>query len=273
LQDVAVVFIMDGTQVTIDAQEQEKWITGLVIPGNEKEFMLNGPITNSIPDSCVLGLTIYDMPTVYNEAGNVKKKENFEWYFYYGHRDLQKTAEIRYDYQNRPVFKESCHQCNAVGYHAEVVQCGVCDGKGKYTTSKGKIVTCYKCSGKGKYQDKKDCTYCDDGKIAHRKSQDPSIDEAWSGYKVAVATTPSDSRIFVVDPSTKEYTPARPINGKIDWWAYSSKNRTKVYPIKIVHQDKEYNITPENAKGRMSSTVSIDLSSGEPVVKNGKLIK
>ena len=179
LSDVALVFVVDGTHVSIEDEHMQEWVSGMVIPGSEKEYEVKGPKLSSLPESCVVGLFLYDIPTKYDAAGNVTRKQNFEWYYQTNLEKKEVSETIDYSYSKRPVYKEKCHSCNGFGYFNK--KCSGCDGIGKVRSNKtGKIVSHIYCGGDGKI--KKDCGTCTGGVIPRRKSGDPVVDEQWYGY-------------------------------------------------------------------------------------------
>jgi len=47
-----------------------------------------GPALASLPDECSVGIFFYDVVTEKDDAGNIKRRANFEWFF-------QHKAELR----------------------------------------------------------------------------------------------------------------------------------------------------------------------------------
>ena len=257
LADVAIVFVVDGVSVTIEGGDFKEWVTGLIIPGTEKDYSIKGPKTASLPKSSVVGMYIYDMPVKYDAAGNVTKKDNYEWYFMYSVNQESVEEKITYTYRKEPVYKEVCSQCSGVGHF--IVTCKTCAGKGKVLNNKSEVVTCYKCAGNGKVKD--DCGNCTDGKIPHRKSGDPSIDERWYGYDITVTTIPAGADLYVMNPDTKEYFRAGTSPAKVRWWEVSSKKPADKYPIRITQGGKTIEVSAR-ANGKVIPKVVVDFSSG-----------
>ena len=266
LRDVAIVFLVDGVQSNVDADDFNDWMQGMIIPGSEKSFVLPGPALSSLPDSCVLGMFLYDMPVKYDKAGNVTKKDNYEWYFYFTKKSESKTTTVTYTYDKRPVHKESCNHCNANGHL--LVRCERCSGSGKVKKRDGTIIKHYSCNGTGKV--KKDCEYCVGGTISHRKSSDPQIAEKWVGYKLRVETIPPGAQILVFEPEQEKKVKVGISNMEVDWWVASTKMASgKGWPITVISNGVRCSVMGDDGKKAIPK-VLVDFSFDPPKVIKGR---
>ncbi|GAG17457.1 unnamed protein product, partial [marine sediment metagenome] len=83
LAGTVVVMQIDGKMINLDSHKYQEFIDGFVIPRQEAEFKIIGPEMNTLPKKCNIALLLYDIITEVDDAGNPKKKTNFEWFFSY----------------------------------------------------------------------------------------------------------------------------------------------------------------------------------------------
>jgi len=86
-----VSFNVAGKQVAVEQQGYGELLNAIVTPRSEMQVKVSGPPIASLPDECSIGLFFYDVVTEKDEAGNIKKRANFEWYFQY--KTEPKTAD------------------------------------------------------------------------------------------------------------------------------------------------------------------------------------
>lgn len=78
-----VTFNVAGKQAAVDQSAYAELLNTLVPPRTEMQIKINGPSLSTIPGNATLGLLFYDVVTATDEAGNIKKRSNFEWFFNY----------------------------------------------------------------------------------------------------------------------------------------------------------------------------------------------
>jgi len=267
LREVALVFQVDGHQVSLNNEYTTKWLENMVIPSSEEDYDIPGPLLSTLKGNSTVGVFLYDVPISYDNAGNVLKKENFEWYFYQKERSETKKEVITYTYRTEPVYKEVCSQCNGVGYFVSTKTCTTCGGKGYTTDSKGKSYKCFTCGGGGKISVKTDCSNCTEGKIAHRKSSNPTIDQQWTGWYVSVVTTPAGARVSTYNSVSQTYEVVGNSPLKIAW----VNPRGTQYPILIESGSASIKVMPYTKSNKQSPKVQVDFTSGSPIAKIGNV--
>jgi hypothetical protein len=276
LVDVPIILIVDGTQTSIPDDALVGWKAALIVKGFEKEFSINGPTVSQLLESNVLYIAVHDVPILYDQAGNITRKDNFEWTFQIKKEEVSKNDKILYSYDKEPVEKKPCYSCNGTGASSvEVVKCYYCDpeGSGYVNDKNGKRVKCTTCNGTGKRTLKNKCYACDgSGIIEDNKSPKPPIQSEviWTGWKVNVETNPPGANVSVVDINTGEYKNAGNSNIRVDWFSSSSKS----FPIVVMHHGKQIKVLPFKQDGKESPKVYIDYTSGnEPSVLIGRKAK
>ena len=267
LREVALVFQVDGHQVSPDNEYTTKWLENMVIPGSEEDYDIPGPALSTLKGNSTVGVFLYDVPTSYDNAGTVLKKENFEWYFYQKERSETKSDVIAYTYRTEPVYKEVCSQCNGVGYFVSTKTCTTCGGKGYTTNTKGESYKCFTCGGSGKITVKTDCPNCVGGKIVHRKSPDPAIAQQWTGWYVDVLTTPAGAHISTYNSSSQSYQVIGSSPLKIEWVNPVGQQ----YPILIENGSTTVKVFPYTKSNKQSPKVNVDFTVGSPNVKTGRV--
>lgn len=82
-QGSVVQFNVAGKLQPFGKTDYAEFISGIVPPRNEAEFMIAGPSLDSLPEKGTIGIFLYDVVTSTDIAGNVTEKQNYEWYFSY----------------------------------------------------------------------------------------------------------------------------------------------------------------------------------------------
>jgi hypothetical protein len=273
LIDVPIILIVDGIQTSIPTDHLIEWQSALIVKGFEKEFMLLGPELGTLFNAKVIYIAIDDVPVLYDQAGNVSKKENFEWTFYVKKDEVPKQDKIVYAYETEPIYKEPCKACAGKGYFEHNYKCSVCGGSGVLTDKKGNTHKCYNCKGTGRETVKEKCTACNgQGVIEYPKSSKPPVEREviWKGWKVRIESNPPGATVSVVDLSTEEYKNVGVTNVDVRWFSSSSKS----YPIIVEYQGKQIKVLPFTPDGKESDKVVIDFLSGpEPSVSVGRKVE
>ncbi len=270
LIEMPIVLIVEGVQTSIQEKRLVEWKAALVIPGFEKEFEINVPKPKEETKSMYIG--VYDVPILYDQAGNIKQKENFEWTFQLTKQEISRQDRIVYTYSKEAVHKERCKACTGKGFFQEVSQCSRCEGSGIRTNKEGKRSKCNTCGGKGKVTRKRNCKTCSGlGVIAYPKSKKPPVAEEvlWTGWKVKVETNPPGAKVSVVDVNKAEYKDVGTSNVEVRWFSSSQS-----YPIVVEYQGKQVKVLPFKLNGKPSRKVVIDfLSAPQPVVQVGRKVE
>jgi len=97
LAGTAFKFVAGDKELHLDDSQLAAFSDTILRPNDTKEFTLKGPSWAGLPKETPMGFSIFSIPTETDEAGNVKKKENFDWTFNYKLTDVQKNAAITYE--------------------------------------------------------------------------------------------------------------------------------------------------------------------------------
>lgn len=265
LSEIALVILVNGVQASM-ADRKEIWPQANVIPGGELSFNLSGPLCASLGEESIIGIALYDVPSKYNQAGTVTKKENFEWFFNYSLITETKEDQIQYTYENKPVYKEKCTVCDGIG--SIKATCNTCNGTGRIQTTKGPVAHSY-CNGTGRVS--RDCATCTDGAVPHRKSPDPEIAEQWIGYKIFVETRPAGIQILTFDPDKGMQVKTGVSNSTVDCWMRSTKMSSgQGYGIYLLRDGVMTTVLPFSS-GKLITKVIVDFTTDPPTVVKGTL--
>jgi hypothetical protein len=89
-----VQFNVGGKLLAVDQQGYASMVEAIVPPRTEQQLEINGPALDVLPDKATIGLFLYDVVTAIDAAGNVIEKQNYEWYFDYTTRLVEKAVEM-----------------------------------------------------------------------------------------------------------------------------------------------------------------------------------
>lgn len=272
LSEIGFALIVDGTQWSFPTGYLDDWNKGIILTGFEKDYLVKGPQLAGLNNAKVVYIFLNGVPTEYDQAGVVKKKDNFEWYFECRSEQIQKQDQINYTYQTEPIHKEHCQACNGKGLFENKVTCSTCSGKGSYVNSKdGKKYQCYSCKGSGAVVRSHTCTTCSGaGMISYPKSEPALVSSSidWSGWKVNVVTDPPGAKISVVDTKTGEYKSTGVSNIDVNWYTSSMNS----YPIILEYKSEKVKILPYSTDGKPSSKIVVDFYGGRASVIKGKRV-
>ena len=117
-------------------------------------------------------------------------------------------------------------------------------------------VSCPDCGGRGTLYFPK----------SHLPAVTKSVD--WSGHYVKIKTIPSSVSVKIIDPETGEYRDSK--------WAYAFTDTYHWYctsgkscPIIFEFNGKEVKVLPYDSKGKDSKGITVNFTSGNPVVTGG----
>jgi len=268
IRETAMLMQIDGVTYNMPESDIKEWYAAMVIKNAEFSYRIKGPNIKNLNGAKLLYLFINDVPTEMDAAGNIKKRENFEWYFECKMQPIQKQTKITYTYPTAVIETSRCDICAGTGKNPDQ-QCTVCKGAGKNKNRfDGKIHVCNNCRGTGIKE--KYCINCAGiGKLSFPKSKLPEERSSisWTGWKVNVVTNPPGAVVKVVNPTTRQYYEAGVSNSYINWNTSNSKS----YPIIVEYQGKIIKVLPFNKKGKEISKIVIDFSGSQPIVKEGSI--
>lgn len=76
-----VQFNIDGRVQGIEQESYRQLLTSLIPPGEERQFEIGGLPFASLPTEGTVGLSLFDVTTAIDAAGNITERQNFEWFF------------------------------------------------------------------------------------------------------------------------------------------------------------------------------------------------
>ena len=90
-----VQFNAGGKLLAVDQSGYGEMLNAIVPPRSELQLAVHGPKISELPVQGTLGLFFYDVVTDIDAAGNVKEKQNYEWYFNYTTRVVEESGEVK----------------------------------------------------------------------------------------------------------------------------------------------------------------------------------
>lgn len=280
LHEIGLALLIDGENYVLDTKNDIKgWENGMILNGFSKSYAIYGPTIKSIGDSKLFAIILQGVPTMYDDAGVVSKRETFEWTYSLSLIPKSEEIDVRYEYSSRPVRSEMCVPCKGLGYYTERNKCSLCNGYGVYRGSDGKTYKCptmsftgkVYCGGTGYVDTKVICTRCSgNGELTYPLSPRARVTKQinYYGYKLKVVTIPSGGTVEVYDYNKQRYVEVDPT--MVKWWIQSDVSKK---PIKVTQNGKTISLFPYNTKGNVSSTVKVDFSKSEVVIKNGQIVE
>jgi hypothetical protein len=270
LSDVGFAIIIDGTQWSFPTGYLDDWNKGLILTGFEKEYTVTGPQLEGLYSAQVVYLFLNGVPVSYNEAGNVTKKNNFEWYFECKAEAVQKDEQRTYTYEAAPIFQKKCEKCTGTGVDPQAYKCKYCGGKGSYVNQYDKKThKCSTCDGTGIVHYK--CDNCGgSGVISLPKSKEAPVRSSitWYGWKVNIKTNPPGATVSIVDRKTKEYRVIGTSNIDANWFTSDVKS----YPIIIEYQGQSVKVLPYDESGKEIPNIVVDFLGGKLSVTEGRKV-
>jgi hypothetical protein len=267
VRETALLLQVDGVQYHIPEASLTDWYGGMIIKNGEFNYTINGPDFTNLANAKLIYLFINDVPTIMDEGGNIKKRENFEWYFECKQEQQSKQVETTYTYETSPIRKERCNSCSGAGSFSNTVTCSACSGRGIVYNSYSKAnVKCYSCSGNGKVIQKTTCSNCSGaGELSYPLSKRPPVTSSvtYSGAVVEVVTIPTGAQVSVVNTKTGEYQYSGTANRTVNWYQTNQKQ----FPIIVEYNGKEVKVLPYNDKGKLIPKVVVNFTTGGTVEK------
>lgn len=270
VRETALLLQIDGVTYHIPEASLQDWYAGMIIKNGEFNYKVQGPEFNSLINAKLVYLFINDVPTIMDEGGNIKKRDNFEWYFECKKQTIQKQEQKTYTYETSLIETKRCDKCSGTGTDPQAYKCSSCNGTGQFKGYDGKIYKCSKCNGTGivHYQ----CGNCGGkGVLSFPKSQLPKVTNSitWNGWQVQVNSIPSGATIKGISTKTGQYdsypctTPC-----KINWYCTSGKS----CPIIVEYNGQIVKVMPYKTDGKESGTIAVDFTSGTPIVTKGQKV-
>lgn len=272
LRDCAIVMIVDNLQYSLPQENMTQWENSNIISGFSSTLYLTGPQLSTLTKPKSIEVFINDVPTSFDAAGNVLKRENFDWLLVAKTETKTVSDRITYTYAETPVRVEECTVCHAVGFISHDQKCTKCGGDGSYVgTYDQKTYKCDRCSGTGTETVKDKCKTCDGkGAISYPKSiMLPVASQVdWTGIKVEVRSTPPGATVSVYDRNAGKYVDKGITPVTVEWLHTASE----YYGIYVRYGSDQVKLIPSSGT-KLLSKVLIDFSGAKPVVKTGTPVK
>ena len=84
-----------GKVIPFGNLDYAEFINGIVPPRNEAEFNIYALPLKDIPERGTINISLYDVVTATDVAGNVTDKQNFEWNFSYVMKPVSEAASVQ----------------------------------------------------------------------------------------------------------------------------------------------------------------------------------
>lgn len=76
-----IQFNIAGKAVHVDSNGYGDFLNAIIPPRSTQDIDIVGPELSIIPPRAIIGVFIYDVVTKMDDAGNIKEKQDFEWYY------------------------------------------------------------------------------------------------------------------------------------------------------------------------------------------------
>jgi hypothetical protein len=70
-----------GKSIHLNPEGYGDFINAIIPPRSSQDFDIVGPPLSDLPPRATIGVFLYDVVTKMDEAGNIKEKQDFEWYY------------------------------------------------------------------------------------------------------------------------------------------------------------------------------------------------
>lgn len=87
---------VNGQAIALEPQVTQTFVSGVLTPNQSQNFDITGPRWDSLLDNSTINFAISGMPTELDQAGNVTKRENFDWTFMYSLKGKQKQDSVKH---------------------------------------------------------------------------------------------------------------------------------------------------------------------------------
>lgn len=94
LAGTVVSINVEGKMVSLDKNDYEEFLQGIVLPRQEMEFTIYGPKIGTLKDPSTIGIFLFDLVTNTDAAGNPTERTNFEWYYQYKTEKITKEVNV-----------------------------------------------------------------------------------------------------------------------------------------------------------------------------------
>jgi len=272
VRETALLLQIDGITVHIPEASLVDWYAGMIIKNGEFNYKIKVPEYKNLLNAKLVYLFINDVPTIMDEGGNIKKRENFEWFFECKKKTERREGKKTYTYEPRLIESKQCNKCEGTGTDPQAYKCSSCNGNGvTKNIFDGKMYKCSTCDGTKIVHYK--CPDCSgEGTLRFPKSHLPGIASSvtWTGNPVLVKTIPAGAAVQVIDTQTGKYRScykSSPV--AVDWYCTYGMS----CPILVDFQGKTVKVLPYSSDGKEVREIIIDFTKGTPAVTKGTKVE
>ena len=89
-----IQFNIAGKTIHVDPNGYGDFINAIIPPRSTQDIDIVGPEVSIIPPQATIGVFIYDVVTKMDDAGNIKEKQDFEWYYNWASQTTTKQVTM-----------------------------------------------------------------------------------------------------------------------------------------------------------------------------------
>lgn len=89
-----IQFNIAGKTVHVDSNGYGDFLNAIIPPRSTQDIDIVGPELSIIPPRATIGVFVYDVVTKMDEAGNIKEKQDFEWYYSWATQSTTKQVTL-----------------------------------------------------------------------------------------------------------------------------------------------------------------------------------
>lgn len=102
--DMERILRLEGTVITLESDKSilsndkegyRDFLAGIVLPNEEKQFKIQGPSVGVLKEGENISLSLYDVVTSTDQAGNIQKKDLFRWVYKVNLREETRKDVVR----------------------------------------------------------------------------------------------------------------------------------------------------------------------------------
>lgn len=83
-----------GKSIHLNPEGYGEFINAIIPPRSSQDFDIIGPRISDLPPRATIGVFLYDVVTKMDDAGNIKEKQDFEWYYNWATQTTTKDVTI-----------------------------------------------------------------------------------------------------------------------------------------------------------------------------------
>jgi hypothetical protein len=72
---------VQGKSIHLNPEGYGDFVNAIIPPRESQDFDIIGPLVSDLPPRATIGVFLYDVVTKMDDAGNIKEKQDFEWFY------------------------------------------------------------------------------------------------------------------------------------------------------------------------------------------------